>query len=115
MGEVIDKQGYLHSGDKGSVDAEGMGRITGRYKELIIGAGGENVAPVPVEDCVKANCHAISNAIMIGDRKKYNTMLITLKTLGYNGETSNSEAPLDGVAATFGITKISEAKDNPDV
>ena len=45
----IDKNGWLHSGDKGQRDVDGMLKITGRYKELIIGAGGENVAPVSVQ------------------------------------------------------------------
>ena len=45
----IDKHGWLHSGDKGQRDVDGMLRITGRYKELIIGAGGENVAPVSLQ------------------------------------------------------------------
>ena len=44
--ESIDSQGWLHSGDKGCMSPDGMVRITGRFKELIIGAGGENVAPV---------------------------------------------------------------------
>ena len=51
--EAIDSQGWLHSGDKGCMDARGSVKITGRYKELIIGAGGENIAPVPIEDNVK--------------------------------------------------------------
>ena len=44
--ETVDSQGWLHSGDKGCRDARGMFRVTGRFKELLIGAGGENVAPV---------------------------------------------------------------------
>ena len=47
--EAIDGEGWLHSGDKGCMDARGMLRITGRYKELIIGAGGENIAPVTLK------------------------------------------------------------------
>jgi long-chain-fatty-acid--CoA ligase ACSBG len=78
--ETIDEEGWLHSGDIGRIDADGQVYITGRIKELIITAGGENVAPVPVESRLKAICPAISNAVMIGDKRKYNTVLITLKT-----------------------------------
>jgi long-chain-fatty-acid--CoA ligase ACSBG len=53
----------------------GFVRITGRFKELIITAGGENVAPVPIEDSIKALCLAVSFAVMIGDKRKYNTVL----------------------------------------
>merc|ERR1719274_458724 len=77
--EAIDAQGWLHSGDKGCVDTRGMFKITGRYKELLIGAGGENIAPVPIENNIKKLCPAISNVMMIGDRKPYNCAFITLK------------------------------------
>ena len=55
-------------------------KITGRIKELIITAGGENVSPVLIEDAVKGAMVAISNCMVIGDRQKYLTMLITLKS-----------------------------------
>jgi len=47
---------------------------------LIITAGGENVAPVPIEDFIKEKCPGISNVVVIGDHRKYMTALITLKT-----------------------------------
>ena len=62
-----------------------MFKITGRYKELIIGAGGENIAPVPIEDAVKTKCKLISNFVMIGDKRKYNVALVTLKARGATG------------------------------
>ena len=56
--------------------------LLGRYKELIITAGGENIAPVPIENNIKKLCPAISNVIMIGDKKKFNICLVTLKSEG---------------------------------
>ena len=52
-----------------------MDPMNSRYKELIIGSGGENIAPVPIEDSVKKLCPGISNAMMVGDKRKYVTTL----------------------------------------
>jgi len=75
---TIDGDGYVHSGDVGMIK-DGCLFITGRIKELIIGAGGENIAPVPIEHYLKAVLPALSNIVMIGNQKKYNTMLVSLK------------------------------------
>jgi len=96
--ETIDKDGWLHSGDKGLITAAGMVKITGRYKELIIGEGGENIAPVPIEDHVKKMCDGINEVMMIGDKRKYNVALVTLKAKGANGESPGSDE-LDAGAA----------------
>lgn len=76
---TIDNQGFVHSGDRGKVDADGMLKITGRIKELIITAGGENIAPVPVEDNFKLECAACSNIMMIGEQQRFMSALITFK------------------------------------
>ena len=86
MAEAVDEEGWLRSGDKGCRGSTGMVRITGRYKELIISAGGENIAPVPIENAIKAACPGLSNVMMIGDKRKFNVALMTLKTEGANGE-----------------------------
>jgi long-chain-fatty-acid--CoA ligase ACSBG len=65
--ETIDKDGFLHTGDKGKVDENGFLIITGRYKELIVTAGGENIAPVGVEDKFKMECDACSNIMLVGE------------------------------------------------
>lgn len=78
--EAIDNFGYLHSGDQGYFNKEGNLIISGRIKELIVTAGGENVAPVPIEDSFKEICKLCSNIIVIGDFRKYLSAFITLKT-----------------------------------
>ncbi len=75
--EVLDNDGWLHSGDIGVIDSDGFLSITGRKKNLIITAGGENVAPEMLEDKLKA-IPEIDQAVVVGDRKKYLTALITL-------------------------------------
>merc|ERR1712085_81099 len=79
--ETIAKDGFLHSGDKGLKTQSGMIKITGRYKELIIGAGGENIAPVPIEDNVKKLVAGINECMMIGDQRKFNVNLLDLGDL----------------------------------
>merc|ERR1711887_247089 len=96
--ETIDSDGWLHSGDKGMITEQGMVKITGRYKELIIGAGGENIAPVPIEDHVKKMCDGIAEIMMVGDKRKYNVALVTLKAVGANGEVPGTDT-LDAGAA----------------
>merc|ERR1712050_608498 len=102
--ETIDAEGWVHSGDKGIKTNKGMIKITGRYKELIIGEGGENIAPVPIEDSVKGLCDGIAECMMIGDKRKYNVALITLKAVGANGEVPGQDG-LDAAAKNV----------NPDV
>merc|ERR1719502_1587529 len=89
--ESIDAEGWLHSGDKGLITTAGMVKITGRYKELIIGDRGENIAPVPIEDHVKKTCDGINEVMMIGDKRKYNVALVTLKAVGANGESPGTD------------------------
>lgn len=77
--ETIDALGFVHSGDRGLIDQNGNLKITGRLKELIITAGGENIAPVPIEDCFKALCPPCSQIMLVGEMKKFLGCLITFK------------------------------------
>ncbi|HEX2367959.1 MAG TPA: AMP-binding protein, partial [Acidimicrobiia bacterium] len=69
--------GWLHSGDLGEIDEEGFLWITGRKKDLIITAGGKNVAPKNIEGSLK-NHVLVSEAVVVGDRRKYLTCLVTI-------------------------------------
>jgi long-chain-fatty-acid--CoA ligase ACSBG len=112
--EAIDQYGWLHSGDKGCQDTNGMFKITGRYKELIIGAGGENIAPVPVEENIKALCPAVSNVMMIGDNRKFNVALVTLQAEGSTGEFPGTDNLLESaVGVSQGVKTISQAMKDP--
>lgn len=77
---TIDSDGFLCSGDVGQIDKFGFILITGRIKEILITAGGENVAPVLIEENIKAELPCISQAMVVGDRRKYLSVLLTLKT-----------------------------------
>ncbi|XP_077275862.1 acyl-CoA synthetase bubblegum family member 1 isoform X2 [Temnothorax americanus] len=89
--EAKDKNGWLHSGDLGKFNSNGILSITGRIKELIITSGGENVAPYNIEQAILTELPYLSNVMVIGDKRKYLTVLVTLKS-NMNEETGE---PLD--------------------
>lgn len=77
--EVLDSDRFFHTGDIGFLDNDGFLEITGRLKEIIITAGGENISPLPIEQRLKEVCPLISNCVIIGDEMKYLICLFTLK------------------------------------
>lgn len=75
--EAIDPDGWLHSGDLGSIDDDGFLSITGRTKDLIITSSGKNITPVNVEAAIR-ECRWVSQAVVYGDNRSYLVALVTL-------------------------------------
>ncbi len=84
--------GWLHSGDLGAFDADGYLSITGRKKDILITAGGKNVAPRNIEDALRAS-PLVAEAVVIGDRRKYLTALLVLDEAALAGRGGDAAAP----------------------
>lgn len=91
--EVIDADGWFHTGDVGELDADGYLRITGRKKEILVTAAGKNVAPAPLEDALRAH-PLISQAMVVGDGRPFVAALITL-----DPEALEQWAPANGLSS----------------
>jgi long-chain acyl-CoA synthetase len=99
--EVLGADGWLRSGDVGSIDEDGFVHITDRKKDILITAGGKNVAPANLENALKT-APLVSQALVIGDRRPYVAALITLDPAVADGIGSDEadrrvQAIVDGV------------------
>jgi long-chain acyl-CoA synthetase len=102
--EVIDPEGYFHTGDLGALDDDGYLRITGRKKEIIVTAGGKNVAPAVLEDRMRAH-PLVSQCIVVGDRRPFVAVLVTIDEEAFPGWKANKGKP---AAATVGELREDE-------
>jgi long-chain acyl-CoA synthetase len=96
--------GWLHTGDLGEIDDEGFVRITGRKKEILVTAGGKNVAPAVLEDRLRAHA-LVSQCMVVGDGRPYIAALVTL----------DEEAVAAWATAHAKSTKVSDLVDDPDL
>ena len=76
-GEALETDGWFHTGDVGEVDDEGFVRITGRKKEILVTAGGKNVAPAVLEDRIRAHA-LVSQCMVVGDNQPFIAALVTI-------------------------------------
>jgi long-chain acyl-CoA synthetase len=97
-GDAFDPDGWLRTGDLGEIDDEGFVRITGRKKEILVTAGGKNVAPSVLEDRVRAH-NLVSQCMVVGDGKPFVAALVTLDrdALGVWAERRDRDNDVDGL------------------
>jgi len=104
--EAIDADGWFHTGDLGNVDDDGFLSIVGRKKEIIVTAGGKNVAPAVLEDQLRAH-PLISQAMAVGDAKPFIGALIAIDPEAFDGWKQHH-----GKAATASVEDLA---DDPDL
>jgi long-subunit acyl-CoA synthetase (AMP-forming) len=97
--EALDAEGWLHTGDIGSIDDEGYVRLVDRKKEIIINSAGKNMSPANIETWLKSSSPVIGQAVCIGDGRPYNVALITLDPDGAAGRSIDDPATIAEVAA----------------
>ncbi|MET7337731.1 AMP-dependent synthetase/ligase [Nonomuraea sp. NPDC005650] len=108
--EVIDAEGWFHTGDIGELDADGYLRLTGRKKEILVTAAGKNVAPGPLEDALRAH-PLISQAMIVGDGRPFVSALITLDPEALPAGASPAELRTDPAV----LAQVQEAVDRANL
>ena len=98
--EAIEPDGWFHSGDIGEIDDRGFVRITGRKKELIVTAGGKNVAPAVIEDRIRAHW-LISQCMVVGDARPFVAALVTIDVEAFPSWLKQAGKPEDATVASM--------------
>jgi long-chain acyl-CoA synthetase len=105
--ETIDADGWLHTGDVGTVDDEGFFRITDRMKDIIITAGGKNITPSEFENELKFSPY-VTDAVVIGDKRAYLTALIMIDQENVEKYAQDHDVPFSNYAS---LTRAKEVRD----
>ncbi|MDP9791875.1 long-chain acyl-CoA synthetase [Catenuloplanes nepalensis] len=98
--EVLDSDGWFSTGDLGELDDDGYLTITGRKKEIIVTAGGKNVAPAVLEDRLRAH-QLISQSVLVGDRQPFIAALITIDEEAWPGWLAANGRDADSTVAAL--------------
>ena len=96
--ETIDADGWLHTGDVGTVDADGFFTITDRMKDIIITAGGKNITPSEMENDLKFSPY-ITDAVVIGDKRKYLTAIVMIDQDNVEKYAQDNDVPFGNYAS----------------
>jgi long-chain acyl-CoA synthetase len=105
--ETLTEDGWQHTGDLGEIDDEGFLRITGRKKDLIVTAGGKNVAPSAIEGILALSPY-IAQVCVIGDRRKYLTALITIDEANVRTWAAEHGVAVDSLEALLVSTEVAD-------
>ncbi len=103
--DLYDEEGWLHTGDLGAIDDEGYVRITGRKKDILVTAGGKNIAPAEMEGHIN-QIPGVGQVVVVGDKKPYLSALITLDIEALDvlsRDAGVDEAPLAKLAAETAV------------
>jgi long-subunit acyl-CoA synthetase (AMP-forming) len=103
--EALDDDGWLHSGDIGEKDADGFVKITDRKKDLLITAGGENIAPQVIEGVLKSIAW-VSQAVVVGDRQKHLSALLTIDETKLTDLVTQAGSDAKSMAEASACTKV---------
>ncbi len=105
--ETYTEDGWLRTGDVGRLDEDGFLTITGRLKDIIITAGGKNITPAEIESRLKFS-HYISDAVVIGDRRKYLTCLIMIDQENVEKFAQDQKIPFSDFASLCAAPEVVE-------
>ena len=105
--ETIDAEGWLHTGDVGTVDEDGFFRITDRMKDIIITAGGKNITPSELENELKFSPY-ITDAVVIGDKKPYLTVIIMIDQENVEKFAQDHDVPFSNYASLTRAPQVQE-------